>query len=139
MNSSTLGAGTTEGIQLDSGIDAKKGLAGGDTAETMTNVNAAFASASAAAQYINMLDTAINDISNKKATIGATMNRLDAAASSLTTTIENNTAAKSTIMDADIAEESAEYTKAQILQQTSSALLVQANALPQIAISLVQG
>lgn len=42
-------------------------------------------------------------------------------------------------MDADIAEESAEYTKAQILQQTSSALLVQANALPQIAINLVQG
>ena len=139
LNSSTLGATTTEGIQADSGIDATKGLSGGDTIDTMTNVDAAFASASAAAQYINMLDTAINDISNKKATIGATMNRLDAAASSLTTTIENNTAAKSTIMDADIAEESAEYTKAQILQQTSSALLVQANALPQIAISLVQG
>lgn len=136
LNSSTLGAGTTEGIQGDSGITAAKGLSGGANFE---NVEAAFASASAAAQYINMLDTAINDISNKKATIGATMNRLDAAASSLTTTIENNTAAKSTIMDADIAEEAAEYTKAQILQQTSSALLVQANALPQIAISLVQG
>lgn len=135
LNSSTLGATTTEGIQGDSGIVAADGLSGKD----MANVEKAFASASAAAQYINMLDTAINDISNKKATIGATMNRLDAAASSLTTTIENNTAAKSTIMDADIAEEAAEYTKAQILQQTSSALLVQANALPQIAISLVQG
>ncbi len=136
LNSSTLGAKTTEGIQGDSGITAANGLSGGPNFE---NVDAAFASASAAAQYINMLDTAINDISNKKATIGATMNRLDAAASSLTTTIENNTAAKSTIMDADIAAEAAEYTKAQILQQTSSALLVQANALPQIAISLVQG
>ncbi len=136
LNSSTLGALTTEGIKPDSGITAAKGLSGGPNFE---NVEKAFASASAAAQYINMLDTAINDISNKKATIGATMNRLDAAASSLTTTIENNTAAKSTIMDADIAEEAAEYTKAQILQQTSSALLVQANALPQIAISLVQG
>lgn len=136
LNSSTLGAKTTEGIQGDSGITAANGLSGGANFE---NVTAAFASASAAAQYINMLDTAINDISNKKATIGATMNRLDAAASSLTTTIENNTAAKSTIMDADIAAEAAEYTKAQILQQTSSALLVQANALPQIAISLVQG
>ncbi len=136
LNSSTLGAKTTEGIQGDSGITAANGLSGGPN---FANVDAAFASASAAAQYINMLDTAINDISNKKATIGATMNRLDAAASSLTTTIENNTAAKSTIMDADIAAEAAEYTKAQILQQTSSALLVQANALPQIAISLVQG
>ena len=138
LNASTLGAKTPvgdEGVKADSGIVAADGLSGKD----MANVEKAFASASAAAQYINMLDTAINDISNKKATIGATMNRLDAAASSLTTTIENNTAAKSTIMDADIAEEAAEYTKAQILQQTSSALLVQANALPQIAISLVQG
>ena len=138
LNASTLGATTPigdGGVQADSGIVAADGLSGKD----MANVEKAFASASAAAQYITMLDTAINDISNKKATIGATMNRLDAAASSLTTTIENNTAAKSTIMDADIAEESAEYTKAQILQQTSSALLVQANALPQIAISLVQG
>ena len=139
LNASTLGATTTVGdggVKADSGITPADGLSGGPNFE---NVDAAFASASAAAQYINMLDTAINDISNKKATIGATMNRLDAAASSLTTTIENNTAAKSTIMDADIAAESAEYTKAQILQQTSSALLVQANALPQIAISLVQG
>ena len=103
------------------------------------NVDHAFLSASAAAQYINVIDAAINEISNKKSTIGATMNRLSTAESSLTTTIENNTAAKSSIMDADIAEESANYTKAQILQQTSSALLVQANSLPQIAISLVQG
>ena len=103
------------------------------------NAELAFASATAASQYIKVLDQAITDISNKKSEIGAIMNRLESATTSLTTTIENNTAAKSTIMDADIAAESAEYTKAQILQQTSSALLVQANSLPQIAISLVQG
>ena len=136
LNSSTLGALTTEGIQPDSGITAADGLSGGPNFE---NVTAAFASASAAAQYINMLDTAINDISNKKATIGAIQNRLDAAASSLTTTIENATAAKSTIMDADIAEESAEYTKQQILQQTSASLLVQANNLPSLALTLIGG
>lgn len=100
---------------------------------------AAFDSATNAAAYINTIDTAINTISTKKSTIGAMINRLDSAEQSLTTTIENATAAKSTIMDADIAEESMNYTKAQILQQTSAALLVQANALPQIAISLVQG
>lgn len=97
------------------------------------------AAASLAAQYLDVLDDAINTISSNKSTIGAIMNRLDAATSSLATTIENNTAAKSTIMDADIAAESAEYTRSQILQQTASALLVQANALPQIAINLVQG
>ena len=67
------------------------------------------------------------------------MNRLESAEASLTTTIENATAAKSTIMDADIAEESAEYTKQQILQQTSSALLVQANQLPSLALNLIAG
>ena len=94
---------------------------------------------SAAAEYIETVDTAINVINTSKATIGAIQNRLDAAASSLTTTIENATAAKSTIMDADIAEESAEYTKQQILQQTSASLLVQANNLPSLALTLIGG
>ena len=95
--------------------------------------------ASACADFIAVCDAAIDTISSRKSTLGAVMNRLESAETCLTTTIENNTAAKSTIMDADIAEESANFTKYQILQQTSSALLVQANALPQIAISLVQG
>ena len=140
VNSVQLGVTTSAGVALydkegnditDPAMDETKGLRG--------NIEAAYENASAAAQYINIIDAAINQISNKKATIGATMNRLESAETSLTTTIENNTAAKSTIMDADIAEESAEYTKAQILQQTSSALLIQANSLPQIAIQLVQG
>ena len=94
---------------------------------------------SKAAEYIETVDEAINVINTNKATIGAIQNRLDAAASSLTTTIENATAAKSTIMDADIAEESAEYTKQQILQQTSASLLVQANNLPSLALTLIGG
>ena len=132
MNSKNLGTDYNGQMPVGSLIKPADGLSG--------NIDSAFTNASNAAAYIDVLDAAIdNNISTKKSTIGATMNRLDAALSSLTTVIENNTAAKSTIMDADIAEESAEYTKAQILQQTSSALLVQANALPQIAINLVQG
>ena len=130
-DSTTLGSTYDGQLATGSKLDPDVGLSG--------NLDAAFANASSAAQYIDIIDAAIDNISSKKSTIGATMNRLDAALTSLTTVIENNTAAKSTIMDADIAEESAEYTKAQILQQTSSALLVQANALPQIAINLVQG
>ena len=130
-DSSTLGT-SYKGHQLPNGtkLAANKGLSG--------NLELAFANASSAAQYIDIIDAAIDDISSKKSTIGATMNRLDAALTSLTTVIENNTAAKSTIMDADIAEESAEYTKQQILQQTSSALLVQANQLPSLALNLIQ-
>ena len=90
-----------------------------------------------AAAYITTIDNAIKTINTKKSTIGAVQNRLDAAQDSLTTTIENATAAKSSIMDADIAQESMEYTRQQILQQTSTALLAQANQLPAIALSLI--
>ena len=129
-DSSTLGTSYKGQLPNGTKLDASDGLSG--------NLDAAFANASSAAQYIDIIDAAIDDISSKKSTIGATMNRLDAALTSLTTVIENNTAAKSTIMDADIAEESAEYTKQQILQQTSSALLVQANQLPSLALNLIQ-
>ncbi len=134
LNSDTLGADATGDVGT---LTVGTGLAG--NVDTVFGDGETAAAASLAARYLVMIDAAIDSISTKRSTIGAMMNRLDAAASSLTTTIENNTAAKSTIMDADIAEESAEYTKQQILQQTSSALLVQANALPQIAIQLVQG
>ena len=129
-DSSTLGTSYKGQLPNGTKLAANKGLSG--------NLELAFANASSAAQYIDIIDATIDDISSKKSTIGATMNRLDAALTSLTTVIENNTAAKSTIMDADIAEESAEYTKQQILQQTSSALLVQANQLPSLALNLIQ-
>ena len=97
-----------------------------------------FASASNAALFIADVDKALTKMNSHKATIGAIQNRLESANNSLTTMIENATAAKSTIMDADIAEESANYTRATILQQTASTLLVQANSLPQIALTLLQ-
>ena len=132
-NATTLGM--TANISQISGASALIN----ENTTVASGLEAAFKAATTASTYIAVLDTAIDTISSRKSTIGAVMNRLEAAETSLVTTIENATAAKSTIMDADIAEESAEYTKNQILQQTSSALLVQANALPQIAIQLVQG
>ena len=134
---------TTLGSDADTASTTGLTLAEG-TSGLMENVETVFgdgetaAAASLAAKYLIVVDAAIDTISKNKSTIGAVMNRLDAAATSLVTTIENNTAAKSTIMDADIAEESAEYTRQQILQQTSSALLVQANNLPSLALNLIQ-
>ena len=104
---------------------------------TFTTIEKAFANSSAAAQFIADVDVALQDVTTRKATIGAVQNRLNSAADSLVTTVENATSAKSTIMDADIAEESANYTKAQILQQTSATLLVQANQLPALALNLI--
>lgn len=100
-------------------------------------IKEAFASATAAAAFITTLDTALENINTRKSQIGAYQNRLESAATSLVTNIENSSAAKSTIMDADIAEESSNYTKASILQQTSAALLTQANQLPSLALQLI--
>ncbi len=108
------------------------------SAELGLEIGTNYDNATAAAAYLDTIDDAITNINEAKAAIGATGNRLDAATESLTTTIENMTSAHSTIMDADIAEESANYVQQQILQQTASSLLVQANALPQIALTLIQ-
>ncbi len=125
-------------IRVDASVFASMSAAAGLGLDA-TTVETTFKNPDQAAAYIDDIDDAINDVNTRKATIGAIQNRLDAAAGSLTTTIENATAAKSTIMDADIAEESAEYTKQQILQQTSASLLVQANNLPSLALSLIGG
>lgn len=134
-----VGANADEGancITIEKEIFSKKDSEelGLDPANISTN----YATATSAAKFLDTIDEALNNINTAKATIGATGNRLDAATDSLTTTIENLTAAHSTIMDADIAEEAANYTQQQILQQTASSLLVQANQLPSIALSLIQ-
>ena len=87
--------------------------------------------------FVNQVDSALKEVQDRRTEIGAVQNRLDSAAQSLTTTIENLTSSKSTIMDADIAAESTEYINSQILQQAAASLLVQANQAPQIALSLI--
>lgn len=111
-------------------------LLGGDAAGT---IQTAFDSATNAAEFIETLDDALAELNTRKASIGAYQSRLESAKTSLVTSVENSSAAKSTIMDADIAEESANYAKANILQQTSAALLTQANQLPALALQLIQG
>ncbi len=112
-------------------------IGGGGSAAAV--IASAFASASAAAAFIATVDEALKILNTRKAAIGAYQSRLESAAVSLTVNIENSTAAKSTIMDADIAEESSNYAKYQILQQTSATLLSQANQLPQLALQLIRG
>ena len=111
-------------------------LLGGDAAGAITT---AFENATNAAAFIDTLDAALLDLNTRKAAIGAYQNRLDSALESLVTNVENSTDAKSTIMDADIAEEAANYAKYQILQQSTAALLTQANQLPALALQLIGG
>lgn len=85
------------------------------------------------------IDTAINTVNTERAKLGSVQNRFDFAISNLNTSIENQTAAKGRIMDADFATETANLTRAQILQQAGTAMLAQANAIPQQILTLLRG
>ena len=92
----------------------------------------------ACAEAIEDIDGMLEQINTKRAEIGAMINRINSILESQTTTIQNFTSAQSTIMDADIANESADFVKNQILQQTSSALLAQSQNLhASIVLSLI--
>ena len=87
--------------------------------------------------YIATLDKAINKIAEDRAMLGAYQNRLQSAAENLAVMNENYEQSKSQIMDCDMAEESANMVKYQVLQQTSAAMLSQANQIPSIALQLL--
>jgi flagellin len=96
------------------------------------------ADASAIDTVINNIDTAINTINNQRATFGATETRFDSIISNLQSGVENQAAAKSRIMDADFAAETANLSRAQVLQQAGTAMVAQANQLPQQVLSLLR-
>lgn len=98
---------------------------------------AAIADNASAQAYINSMDTAITNVSTSRGAIGAFVNRLEGTANNLQIAIENFSSSESRIRDVDVAAESAEMTRFQILQQSSAAMLAQANQAPSIALSLL--
>jgi flagellin len=99
--------------------------------------NLSLTSADDALVALNQLDTAINTMTASRGKIGSVQNRLSTSVSSLSLAIENYTAAESQIRDADMAYEIAELTKNQILVQASTAMVSQANMIPQGVLSLL--
>ncbi len=91
-----------------------------------------------AKNMLNTLDTAIGNVSTMRGALGAIQNRLTSTISNLSTTSENLSAANSRIQDADFASETATFTRNQILVQSATAILAQANALPQQALQLLK-
>ena len=111
-------------------ITDNDGTALGLNDESLSAVTSARAALSA-------LDTAIQSIATMRGTLGATQNRLTMSISNLNSMHENFSASVSRIQDADIAAESAQMTRNQILTQAGVAVLAQANQLPQAALSLL--
>jgi len=87
---------------------------------------------------LQKITDAINEVAGYKAKWGAGQNRLEYTISNLMNVVEFTTAARSRIQDADFAMEAARLAKAQVLQQTGTAMLAQANAAPQLALQLLK-
>ncbi|MCZ8073016.1 MAG: flagellin, partial [Paucibacter sp.] len=88
---------------------------------------------------IDNIDIALNTVSSQRATLGASQNRFEAVISNLQVSVENQSAARSRIMDADYAAETSNLSRTQILQQAGNAMVAQANQLPQQVLSLLKG
>ena len=123
MIATTLGVGSVDGAvvgALDIGFDTLP-------ATTTANIDAA----------IVAIDAAITTVDGARATFGAVQSRFESTIANVMNISENLSAARSRIMDADIAMETANLTKANILQQAGASVLAQANQMPMIALSLL--
>ena len=119
---------TTTDLTVDATISAVTGssISNTDTAATLKTA-------------IDNIDTALNTVSTQRATLGASQNRFDAVISNLMISVENQSAARSRIMDADYATETANLSRSQILQQAGTAMISQANQMPQQVLTLLRG
>jgi len=114
------------------------GNAPGTNDYTSTTSSLSVLDAGAAAEALDKISIAIEQVAEDRAGYGALANRLEYTVSNLMNVAEFTTAARSRIEDADFAAESARLAKAQVLQQTGTAMLAQANASSQLAIQLIR-
>ena len=105
---------------------------------SMPAATASITTATFAQAQISAMSGAISSVSSARSLMGATINRLQGAISRIDTRKENMSSALSVIKDADIAKESSELTRTQILKQAATAMLSQANQTPQLALRLLQ-
>ena len=126
-----VGFGTTSGVDsLDVSLSA--------ALSTSLNLNTLdIGSGGNTSLAISAVDDAINSVSGLRGRLGATQNRLNSTINNLAVQVENLSAAESRIRDVDVAFETAQLTRNNILQQSSISILAQANAAPQSALSLL--
>lgn len=114
-------------------------LTGATTGSTLNSVGSVDISSKAGAEdSLQVIDSAIAFIDTSRADLGAIQNRFETTISNLQNISENVSAARSRILDADIAQETSNMTKQNILQQAGVSILAQANQTPQLALSLLQ-
>jgi len=107
------------------------------TTGTAASIGSA-ATASTIGTVIDNIDAAINDVNSQRATFGAAQNRFNAVVTNLQSSVVNQSAAASRITDADFAAETSNLSRSQILQSAGTAMVAQANQLPQSVLKLLQ-
>ncbi|MBK7355564.1 flagellin [Propionivibrio sp.] len=141
VNGGTLTLSALEDITI-TGDGLIMGFAAATTTiakDAVTISSANVLTVTAANNTIQRIDSALSAVSSLRSTFGAIQNRFESVTSSLSATSENLSAARSRIQDTDFAQETANLTRAQILQQSGIAMLGQANALPNNVLSLLRG
>ncbi|WP_417667282.1 flagellin [Pseudidiomarina sp.] len=131
-----VGFGTTGDNQISVTIGNLESAAGLSAVLTTAKIDNT-ASAGAVRSVINKIDAALESIDTKRADLGAIQNRFSATIDNLSTAIENQSAARSRILDADFAVETANLSRSQILQQAGTSMLAQANQAPQSVLGLL--
>ena len=106
---------------------------------SLTSISFSNIGSAASATALSAIDQAITDVSSARSTLGAIQNRLEDAVDNLGVYQENISAAQSRIRDVDVAAETVNFTKLQILSQSGTAMLAQANSAPQNVLSLLRG
>jgi flagellin len=124
---------TTSNMTIQADLVA---VAGTDTAGTCRSVITGNSTAIMA--VIGKIDVAIDKVSNERSILGASQSRFESAISYLQMSTENQSSARSRIMDADFAQETSNLSRSQILSQAGSAMLAQANQLPKSVLSLIK-
>ncbi len=140
VNGGTLTLTATENI-IATGDGAIMGFATANftiAKDTTTLAAANVLTVSGANNVMNRVDAALTTVSNLRSTFGAIQNRFESTIASLSAVSENLQASRSRILDADFAAETANLTRAQILQQAGTAILAQANAAPQSVLALLR-
>jgi flagellin len=120
-----------------SGTTLNPAATGGSTLNAVSAID--ISTTAGANNALATIDAALTSINNNRASLGAVQNRFASTISNLQTTSENLSAARSRIQDTDFASETANLTRGQILQQAGTAILAQANSLPNGVLALLRG
>ncbi|MGB1271058.1 MAG: flagellin, partial [Endozoicomonas sp.] len=123
--------GSTNNVTIALTVDMGADTTGAGTSTAVLN-------AASAAAAIGLVDTALQNVDTARAGLGAIQNRLTSTINNLSNVRENLSASRSRVMDTDFAAETANLSKFQVMQQAGTAVLAQANAVPQNVLSLLR-